>query len=521
MTADEDAAEPSSQVLQTWSDAQTLAHKDFAEFTADEIALARAAMERLEWSPGERRTRRWVRGHGPRVDLRRALAHSVRTGGDVFELPRRKRRTRERPVVLLCDVSGSMERYSRMLLHFAHAIGRRQRRVEVFVFSTALTRVTHELRARRLNEAAAEVARSAPDWSGGTRIGDALRQFHQRWARRSAPRRPGRAAHLGRLGSRRSGRAARADQAAAAELPSPDLAQPADRHPRLRPADAGTAGGAAVRGRLPARPDAEQSRGPGATLEQALPGHATSSTMDIAGSYTFHVPPDQVWALLMDPAVISSCIPGCDSFEPTGENSYRARLTVALAAITGSYEGTVTLSDLVPHTSYRLTAEGKGRPGFVKGSAAITLRAGGRDDDRGRHRHGADGRPDRAPGPAPDRRRLEDDARPLLRVGGRDQRRLRREPSLPTSAPAREHLNHRTTVVRAGVEIRVHLAQLLTPPICAARSIVALRQRLTRQGPLDVGQPTWRGTSRPVNPTRADTMVPPLTSSDAATPTMA
>jgi carbon monoxide dehydrogenase subunit G len=99
--------------------------------------------------------------------------------------------------------------------------------------------------------------------------------------------------------------------------------------------------------------------------------------MDIAGSYTFPVPPDQVWALLMDPAVISSCVPGCDSFEPVGENSYRARLTVALAAITGSYEGTVTLLDLVPQTSYRLAAEGTGRPGFVKGSADITLRADG------------------------------------------------------------------------------------------------------------------------------------------------
>ena len=99
--------------------------------------------------------------------------------------------------------------------------------------------------------------------------------------------------------------------------------------------------------------------------------------MEIAGSYTFPVPPEQVWALLMDQAVISSCVPGCESLEPTGENSYRARLTVALSAITGSYEGTVTLSDLVPHTSYRLAAEGKGRPGFVKGSAAITLRAEG------------------------------------------------------------------------------------------------------------------------------------------------
>jgi len=109
----------------------------------------------------------------------------VRTGGTIFKLPRRQRRMRERPVVLLCDVSGSMARYSRMLLHFAHAIARRQRRVEVFVFSTTLTRVTHELAARTLNEAAIDVARSAPHWSGGTRIGDALRQFQQQWARRA------------------------------------------------------------------------------------------------------------------------------------------------------------------------------------------------------------------------------------------------------------------------------------------------------------------------------------------------
>jgi hypothetical protein len=99
--------------------------------------------------------------------------------------------------------------------------------------------------------------------------------------------------------------------------------------------------------------------------------------MDIAGSYTFDAPPDKVWALLMDPAVIASCIPGCETFEPTGEHSYRARLTVALAAITGTYDGNVTLTDLVPQTSYRLLAEGKGRPGFVNGNAAVTLRPEG------------------------------------------------------------------------------------------------------------------------------------------------
>jgi carbon monoxide dehydrogenase subunit G len=99
--------------------------------------------------------------------------------------------------------------------------------------------------------------------------------------------------------------------------------------------------------------------------------------MEISGSYTFDAPPDRVWALLMDPAIIADCIPGCDKFEPSGENSYRVRLKVALAAITGTYEGTVTLTDQVPQTSYRLVAEGQGRPGFVKGTSTITLRGDG------------------------------------------------------------------------------------------------------------------------------------------------
>jgi carbon monoxide dehydrogenase subunit G len=99
--------------------------------------------------------------------------------------------------------------------------------------------------------------------------------------------------------------------------------------------------------------------------------------MDIAGTYTFSAPADRVWTLLMDPQVISTCIPGCEGFEPTGEDRYKARLNVALAAISGSYEGTIVISDKVPGTSYRLTAEGQGRPGFVKGSAAISLREEG------------------------------------------------------------------------------------------------------------------------------------------------
>lgn len=99
--------------------------------------------------------------------------------------------------------------------------------------------------------------------------------------------------------------------------------------------------------------------------------------MNITGSYTFNAPPDRVWALLMDPVVIAACIPGCDRLEPDGEDRYRATLTVALAAITGTYEGTVVITEKVPPSSYRLVVDGQGKPGFVKGTAAIALRAAG------------------------------------------------------------------------------------------------------------------------------------------------
>ena len=179
-----DGAQTPERRVTTWSDRGGLAERDFAAFTSDELAEARAALARLVWHPGQRRTRRWVRGRGARVDLRRAIAGSLRTGGDIVRLPRRIRRVRPRPLVLLCDVSGSMERYSRMLLHFAHAVTRVHRRVETFLFSTRLTRVTRELRAAGPDQALAAVSRSVSDWSGGTRIGGAVKEFHQRWGRR-------------------------------------------------------------------------------------------------------------------------------------------------------------------------------------------------------------------------------------------------------------------------------------------------------------------------------------------------
>ena len=183
-SAEDGADQPVEGVFQTWSEIGGLAHKDFADFTPAEMTRARIALERLDWIPGERRTRRWIRGRGPRIDLRRALMRSLRTGGEVITLPTRRRRSRPRPLVLLCDVSGSMDRYSRMLLHFAHGLAHRRGRLEVFLFATGLTRVTRQIRLRRLQEAVDAVSDVVPDWSGGTRIGPALRQFHQRWARR-------------------------------------------------------------------------------------------------------------------------------------------------------------------------------------------------------------------------------------------------------------------------------------------------------------------------------------------------
>jgi len=185
----EDQSPPAKSGL-IWSDRGGTAGKDFAAFTSDEIAEASIALSQLVWNPGARRTRRWIRGRGSRIDLRRAIAHSIRTGGDIVLLARQARRVRPRALVLLCDVSGSMERYSRMLLHFAHALTGRRRRVEAFLFSTQLTRITKQLRAARPDDALAAVSRSVPDWSGGTRIGAAVKELHQRWSRRVLNGRP-------------------------------------------------------------------------------------------------------------------------------------------------------------------------------------------------------------------------------------------------------------------------------------------------------------------------------------------
>ncbi len=170
----------------SYSDRESLRAKDFARFTKDELAQAERMMADLDWDLGERISKRWIPGRGAALDPRRALRVNMRYGGELIELPRRRRKPKRRPLILLCDVSGSMQRYSRMLLHFAHALsgGDQAGPVESFVFATRLTRVTRQFASRRAEVAVPGVPRTVADFGGGTRIGDALRAFNVQWARR-------------------------------------------------------------------------------------------------------------------------------------------------------------------------------------------------------------------------------------------------------------------------------------------------------------------------------------------------
>ena len=168
-----------------WSPTELLRNRRFAEMSAAELDALRRLMRSLSWVASLRRTRRLARApSGAAPDLRAALRRALRHGGVVMEVPRRERRVAERPVVFVADISGSMERYARVVLQFLHAAVRQRRRVEVFVFGTRLTRLTHQLRVRNADRAIAAAAAAVVDWAGGTRIGESLREFNRRWARR-------------------------------------------------------------------------------------------------------------------------------------------------------------------------------------------------------------------------------------------------------------------------------------------------------------------------------------------------
>lgn len=174
---------PATQAVGAYSAASVSRSKDFAEFTAAELDEARRLMMAVDWQLGTRPTRRWERASAGAIDLRPVLRRSV-TRGEIIELPRRRQRRAPRPLVLIGDVSGSMERYSRVLLHFVYGLAHTGRQVESFVFATHLTRLTRALAERQSAPALTRLIHHVQDWGGGTRIGEALHTFNTRWARR-------------------------------------------------------------------------------------------------------------------------------------------------------------------------------------------------------------------------------------------------------------------------------------------------------------------------------------------------
>ena len=169
----------------TFSSREVLQRMDFDTMSAAELAEAKKLIAELRLPLPVVKTRRFhVQRNGRRIDLRRSLRETLREGGDIIPLVRAAPRELHPPLVVLCDISGSMNPYSRMFLHFLHAVTNDRDRVSVFVFGTRLTNITRQLRNRDVDVAMARVAEAIKDWSGGTRIGASLREFNWRWGRR-------------------------------------------------------------------------------------------------------------------------------------------------------------------------------------------------------------------------------------------------------------------------------------------------------------------------------------------------
>ena len=183
--SDGEEAGPEMEAFTGASWAERLSQKDFSELTKAEQAQVRNLLAQMIWRPAPVKSRRRRSSpKGDRPDLRRTLRKCVGPEGDLIDLERSVRKTRPRPILFIADVSGSMERYTEMLLYFAHAARSRLGRMETFVFSTRLTRITRHLMRRNPTEALAQVSQSVDDWSGGTRIGECLRTFNFEWSRR-------------------------------------------------------------------------------------------------------------------------------------------------------------------------------------------------------------------------------------------------------------------------------------------------------------------------------------------------
>lgn len=177
-------ADAEEQEIASYSRAEILREKDFDSLNEMEMAEVRRLIRMMRLPAGMTRSRRSRPGGRDQLDMRRLLRRSLRFGGELLVVSWKEPSVRPRPLVLLCDISGSMERYTRLLLNFAYALKSASTRVEAFVFATRLTRITGLLRHHDVDTALNRVTSSVEDWSGGTRIGEALETFNRRYARR-------------------------------------------------------------------------------------------------------------------------------------------------------------------------------------------------------------------------------------------------------------------------------------------------------------------------------------------------
>lgn len=182
---DEDEDDVGKPEGAAYSAIERLRRKDFENYSWEEVQEAKRLMAEMRWHLGMRPTRRKTPARkGSYPDMRRLVRRNLKYGAEMIELTWRETKRKPRPLVIICDISGSMSLYSRLLLHFIHTISNGLMNVEAFVFGTRLTRITRQLKRRDVDDAVRDVSKTVQDWSGGTRIGDAIHHFNHKWARR-------------------------------------------------------------------------------------------------------------------------------------------------------------------------------------------------------------------------------------------------------------------------------------------------------------------------------------------------
>lgn len=180
--------EPTQTIIEltrTYSNQELLRHKNFSQLTYNELQQVKALMAQLVWEMGQRQTRRFRPGAAQHLDLRRLIRANLRYGSEILAWPRRRPKLKPRPIIIIADISGSMEQYTRLLLQFIYSLaGGLTQPVEAFVFSTRLTRITRQLSGREVDQALRDIGQTVHDWAGGTRIGESLKNFNFQWGRR-------------------------------------------------------------------------------------------------------------------------------------------------------------------------------------------------------------------------------------------------------------------------------------------------------------------------------------------------